>query len=151
MDPVSLIGFTGASAKVALDIGTTLYKFVQAAKDVDQTIKNLAVEANGVAKSLDSLQQTLRTPTVRNLHALNRKKQDRDLWQSVEGSVSDCQTTLLLLQQKLADTRFQGPNALQQWFTQFKLQLKSDDINLLRNQLQTHRTSLHTSLLMLDV
>ncbi|KKY18431.1 putative ankyrin repeat protein [Phaeomoniella chlamydospora] len=152
MDPLSITGFVGASAKVAFDVGTTLYKFARAAKDIDQNISDLSSEATGVGQSLSSLKKTLATPIVRNIHASGTSRRDQALWESVNGSVADCHKTLWRLQKNIAASRPQDDSSLlQKWYSQFRLELKSDDINNLKNQLQTHQASLHTSLLMMEV
>lgn len=151
MDPISIVGFVGASAKVAFDVGKNLYQFVQATKETDVTVKGLFAEVDGVANSLSALVNAFNTPAVRNLQISARDGKDRDLWQSITASVKDCRRTLRRLQQLISESRPPASNLLQQWVRQFKLDLSTDDINALRNQLQTHKTSLHTSLLMLDV
>ena len=151
MDPFSIIGFVGAAAKLTFDTGTTLYRFIQATQALDQTVKDLHLEIVGVAKSLKSLESTLDTPAVRAVHAHVGDQKAKDLWASVKSSVADCNHTVRHLHRLLADSRPEGGNILQQWIRQFKISLKNQDIATLRAQLQTHKTSLHTSLLMIDV
>ncbi|KAL9114410.1 MAG: hypothetical protein Q9227_001491 [Pyrenula ochraceoflavens] len=150
-DPFSIIGFVSAAVKLSFDTGTTLYRFIQATQDVDQTVRDLYSEIIGVAKSLKSLEGALDTTAVRAIPSQIGDKKTQDLWISVKSSVADCTRTVHHLHRKLVDCRPEGGNLLQQWIRQFKLNLKSDDIATLRAQLQTHKTTLHTSLLMIDV
>lgn len=151
MDPMSIIGFVGATAKLGVDVGVTVNRFVHAAKEVDETVRDLFAEVQGVSKSLNSLENTINAPAVRNLHSTTGDQKARDLWESVGSSVTDCEKTLKRFRRLLKESRPEGNNTLQQWIRQFKLDLKKEGISTLRAQLQTHQTTLHTSLLMIDV
>ncbi|KAL9617657.1 MAG: hypothetical protein Q9160_007574 [Pyrenula sp. 1 TL-2023] len=151
MDPISIIGFVGAVVKLGLDVGLTVNRFVQAAKEIDDTVRDLYLEIQGVSKCLSSLESTLNAPTVQALHTTIGDHKVTDLWTSVASSVIDCEKTLKHFRRLLKDSRPEGSTVLQQWLRQFKLDLKKEGISSLRGQLQTHQTSLNTSLLMIDV
>lgn len=151
MDPISITGFVGATVKLGVDIGVTIHRFTQAAKEVDDTVRDLHTEIQGVSKSLGSLEKTLNAPAVRTLTTTIGDQKATDLWESVRGSVADCERTLKRFSKLLKNSRPEGSNILQQWLRQFKLDLKKEGISSIRSQLQTHQTSLHTSLLMIDV
>lgn len=151
MDPISIIGFVGAVVKLGTDVGFTINRFVQAAKEIDDTVRDLYAEIQGVSKCLSSLESTLSAPAVRTLHTAIGDHKATDLWASVASSVTDCEKTLKHFRRLLKDSRPEGPTVLRKWLQQFKLDLNKEGVSSLRGQLQTHQTSLNTSLLMIDV
>lgn len=55
MDPLSIIASVSAASRVALSLSTTLFGFVQATRNVDQSVRGLYDEVTGLNTVLDAI------------------------------------------------------------------------------------------------
>ena len=153
MDPVtilSLISGSTAIGKLLFQSAESLWKFIEQARDVDQSIRNLQRETAGLSRTLKAISDALDQPAIKNHRTI---VQDYAMvWESLDSSVHDCEGTATAMQIKLE--RLQSGKKLpflSQSCKQYRLGFKGEEIKTLRNQIQTHSTGLHLSLLMINL
>ena len=154
MDPLSIIAFAGSVTNVVYQVSTTLYTFIKATKVVDQTVQSLCAEVDGISRMLDGISASLKNPLLTTARLAAQHDENNDLWNTVLGSLINCQGTLERLDKALEairDKPSNGPSWLKQSGRQLKLNLQEDDIRRFRSQLHTHNMTLQITLQMINV
>jgi hypothetical protein len=102
MDPVSIISLASGSAavgKLLFQSTESLWKFIEQARDVDQSISNLQRETVGLSRTLKTISDALDQPAIKDHRTI---VQDYAMiWESLESSVQDCDDTANVMQLKL--------------------------------------------------
>jgi len=148
MDPLSIATAVGGTSKAALALSTTLYAFVEATKNIDQSVKSLYDEVNSLTRTLDAIGGSIASPS---LAVGDEASQNPELWQSVEGSLADCRNTIEKLNASLSGIKNSGSNVASQMLRTFKLNFKEDELRKLKAEIQTHNTALQLALQMINV
>lgn len=153
MDPVTILSLASGSASVAKLLflsAESLWKFIEQARDVNQSIYNLHRETAGLSRTLKSITGALDQPAIKDHRTI---VQDYAMvWESLDSSVDDCRSTATAMQVKLQGLQSTKKQSfLSQAWKQYQLGLKEEEIRTLRSQIQTHSTGLHLSLLMINV
>jgi hypothetical protein len=55
MDPVTILTSAGTASRIISTVSTTLYKFIQDTKQVDQTVDALFREVGTLQRSIDAI------------------------------------------------------------------------------------------------
>jgi hypothetical protein len=153
MDPVTILSLVAGSTaigKLLFQSAESLRRFIEQARDVDQSIRNLQGETAGLSRTLKAISDALDQPAIRNHRTII---QDYVMvWESLDGSVHDCGGTATAMQIKLEglQSSVKLPFLSQAW-KQYRLGFKEEEIKTLRYQIQTHSTGLHLSLLMINL
>ena len=151
MDPISIITTVGAVSHAVYQVSTTLYTFIQATKNVDQSVKSLYAEVDGLYRVLDAISSSLKDPTIRSTTAT--AQDSSKLWSSFDGSLSDCRETALALDDILKSVKGVSTrrNIFKLSIRQMKLNLNEDDIKNIRSQIHTHNMNLQMALQTINV
>jgi multidrug efflux pump subunit AcrB len=151
MDPLSIIGTVGAISQMVYQVSTTLYMFIQAAKNVDQSVKSLYAEIDALYRVLDAISSSLADPMIRS--AMAGAQDSSKLWSSFDGSLMDCRQTAQSLDDILKNVKGKSTsrNPFKQSIRQIKLNLNEDDIKNIRSQIQTHNMNLQMALQTINV
>jgi hypothetical protein len=153
MDPVTILSLVSGStaiAKLLFQSAESLWKFIEQARDVDQSIRNLQREAAGLSRTLKAISDALDQTAIKNHRTI---VQDYAMvWESLDSSVHDCEGSAIAMQIKLEGLQSNKrlPFLSQAW-KQYRLGFKEEEIKTLRHQIQTHSTGLHLSLLMINL
>lgn len=154
MDPVSIlstIGAVGAVANGACTLAFQLYTFIEDTKNVNQAVTDLAEEVNSLNSILEAVKLGLESDPVK----LAEKSADSDdsqlLWESIQGSLNDCQATIERLERSIVDVRAESKNFAKQAVRRIKLNLKDNEIATFRTQIRTHINALQMALLMVNL
>jgi Fungal N-terminal domain of STAND proteins len=148
MEPISILTSVSAASRAALALSTTLFTFVQATRNVDQSVRALYDEVTGLNRTLDAINSSLTTARIdKSTHA----EQNHELWKSVIASLGDCRATVDSMCQTLQGVQQCGSNVAAQALRVFKLNWKEDQIRSLRFQIQSHNTALQLALQMINV
>ena len=65
MDPLTINVAAGSISKLVFSITTTLYSFMAAVQDVDETIRTLCTEVSSLADVLDAITTSLQAQGLR--------------------------------------------------------------------------------------
>jgi hypothetical protein len=133
-----------------LQSAESLWRFIERARDVDQSILDLHREVAGLSRTLKAISDTLEQPAIMNHRTI---VQDYVMvWESLDGSVRNCKGAATAMQGKLQGLQSTKKQSfLSQAWQQYRLGFKEEEIKTFRSQIQTHSTSLHLSLLMINV
>jgi hypothetical protein len=91
MDPVSILASVSATSRVALALSTTLFSFVQATRNIDQSVRSLYDEVTGLNNVLNGIRSSVEAASI------GRGKQPESnsaLWQSIVTSLDHCCETV---------------------------------------------------------
>jgi hypothetical protein len=147
MDPISALGNATALVKVVIGVSTTLFH----ARQVDQSLNSFWAEVTVLQSAIESIAGSLQSSSVRTASS-SRGPVEMELWNSVDDSLHECRKTCDELATVLANIRGDHEsNAFRQAIKQFKLNLETENIRLLRSKVQIHSTSLHLALQVINV
>ena len=151
MDPISIITLAASTTKAAYTLSTQLYLFVNAVKNVDGSLKSLSGELSGLRRSLDATSVALQNPLVRSDKAA--APENTPIWAAVAGALDDCRETLQTFEKRVQPYQQQESkrSIFKKSVTVWKLNLSKDEINLVRDQIQTHTGSLQVALQTLNM
>ena len=146
MDPVSIISIACGVSKVAYQVSVTLYTFVNATKNVDQSVKLLCAEVDGLNRVLDAITSSLANPLIKSVSAADQHTSE--LLNSIDGALNDCRHTVEALADILKGVteKNKSRNPFKQSARQIKLNIREDDIKNLRSQIHTHNMNLQMAL-----
>ncbi len=135
-------------SRAALALSATVFTFVQATRNIDQTVHALYEETTGLNRTIDAINGSLANTNIsESVHAA----QYHALWKSVIGSLSDCRDTVERMSEALKGVQQRQSNIATQAFRTLKLNLKEEQINSLRTQIQRHNTTLQLALQTINV
>jgi hypothetical protein len=141
MEPLSV----SALAISCIKLSTSLYKWIEETKNVDVTVKAFAAEVKAFSAVLDAVKSSSQDPLM--IDAL--KQYDNDLWALVQKTLYDCSTVVGELDRLLAGIG--SRRGVGHAITNFNLNLKSEKMTLLRQQIQSYTTVLQMSMQMINV
>ena len=146
MDPISIISLAGSTTNTVYQISTQLYVFINRVKDADQSISALCNELSSLRRSLDAISTTLQNPLVRSETAV--AAENIPIWAAVAGSLDDCRQSLQAFESKIAPFQHEKSrrNLLRKSVAVWKLNLSDADIKTIRDQTNTHTSSLQIAL-----
>jgi hypothetical protein len=154
MDPVSIlstIGAVGAVANSVCALAFQLYTFIEETKNVDQAVADLVEEVSGLNSTLEAVRLGLQSDLVKDTDKRANSEDSRLLWESIQGSLDNCQATIDKLGNAIVNVRPEGKNFAKQAVRRIKLNLKDSEISAFRTQIKTHTNALHMALLMVNI
>lgn len=151
MDPLSIVCAAGSLAKGAYEISSALYNFISDKKYIDESVKLLYDEVEGLISVLYAIDRTRSNPVIKS-GSTAVESQD-GLWGSIDSSLMSCQETVDLLNRSLrrVKARRKSQNIFKQSFRQLELNLRKGDIAQFRSRLQAHGMHLQMALQMVNV
>jgi len=154
MDPVSIlstIGAVGSVANGACALAFQLYTFVEETKNVNQAVTDLVEEVNSLNSILEAVKLGLESDLVKLAEKRANSDDSRLLWESIQGSLNDCQATIDKLEKAIVDVLPEGKNFAKQAVRRIKLNLKDSEIAAFRTQIKTHTNALQMALQMVNL
>ena len=151
MDPFSIVLSVGGACSAVATVSTRLYKLIDATKNVDRSVKELQGEVDSLSRALESIKPVLKTQTDSVAEKRADPDESKEIWSSVQDTLSDCQATLDHLQQSLVDVSSKGVSIGRQAVKTVKLNMKQDDINSTRAQVRSHTAALQIMLQMVNL
>ncbi|KAE9366410.1 hypothetical protein N431DRAFT_386751 [Stipitochalara longipes BDJ] len=148
MDPVSILASVSAASRAALALSTTLFTFVQATRQIDQSVRGLYDEVTGLNTVLDAIRSSIQAASF-----AKGKQAERipGLWQSVVTSLDHCCETVGRLHGSIKEIQKPSSNMVGQALRALKLNWNEDQIKTLRSQIQIHNAALQLALQMINV
>ena len=146
MDFLSIASAAAAITVSCVKLGTFLYVWIEEIRDVDGTVKVFMTEVNALSAVLDAVKSCSQDAVVTD----SAQRQDSmAFWVLVQKTLEDCSTAIDQLDRLLAD--IQNKRRLGQMITNFVLNLKSNNIALIRQQIQSYTTVLQMAMQMINV
>jgi hypothetical protein len=141
MEPISV----SALAVTCIKLSTSLYKWIEETRNVDATVKAFAAEVKAFSAVLDAVKSSSQDPLM--IYAL--RQYNNDLWALVQKTLCDCSIVVSELDRLLAGIG--SRSGVGHAITNFNLNLKSEKMTLLRQQIQSYTTVLQMSMQMINV
>lgn len=152
MDPLSIVTSVASIVVVVSRVSVGLYSFVHETRNVDRTVKDLVAEVDSLKTALLDVDSVLKSPAIvaaeKRLPTADDNKQ---LWQSLYGSLEDCEVTVVRIDSALDVVRKRRSRFFTQAVRQVKINLGKDEINMLRTQVHTHCSALKMALQMVTM
>ena len=145
MDLLSIASAAAAITVSCVKLGTLLYCWIEEIRDVDGTLKVFMAEVNALSAVLDAVKSWSQDAVVTD----SAQRQDSKAFWVVQKTLEDCSTVIDQLDRLLAD--IQTKRRLGQLATHFVLNLKSDNIALIRQQIQSYTTVLQMAIQVINV
>ena len=109
MDPVTIAGAALKGAQTAWDAGSILWRFIQSTKIVDQSVKNLASEANSLGNACEAVNKQLKV-----LPTFHKDAGDLALFSSIQIQLSECDRCMSRLSLAISSVRGDSPSSIKQ-------------------------------------
>jgi hypothetical protein len=145
MDLLSIASAAAAITVSCVKLGTLLYCWIEEIRDVDGTLKVFMAEVNALSAVLDAVKSWSQDAVVTD----SAQRQDSKAFWVVQTTLKDCSTVIDQLARLLAD--IQTKRRLGQLATHFVLNLKSGNIALIRQQIQSYTTVLQMAMQAINV
>jgi hypothetical protein len=154
MDPITIIstiGAVGAVANSVCSLSLKLYTFIEDTKNINQAVTDLVEEVNALNSILETVKSGLESDLVKLAEQRANSEDSRLLWESIQGSLINCQSTIDRLEKAVADVRPEGKNFAKQAVRRIKLNLKDTELTSFRTQIRTHTNTLQMALQMVNL
>ena len=151
MDPLSIATAVLAASQAVGSVSQALYTFINSAKRVDDSVKDLHHEVQSLAVVLEAIDHALKQPIVTETREYTTLASG--VWSSVNHAINDSQHTVKALGtilQGLEDAD-KASNSFRKLLKQIKLKFNASDISSVKDRIHTHTTSLQLALQMLSV
>jgi ankyrin repeat protein len=153
MDPIGAVASILQISKNAYALGKYIYDVYEGAKKIDENIRNLASEVNGLADSCRLVHDELHTVLTSSPSSGAGPLFDNDgrLGRCVDQQVAQCDCTLEELG-RLVDALWPRNGTLYQRVSkQIDLQNSRTPTNNIRTRIKSHTDALHTILLVVNI
>lgn len=151
MDPLSITAATASLISFVSSTSITLYTFVRESRNLDQNVEDLVAEVNALQRALLQIDSVLREPRIISIEESISTDESKQLWLTIDGCLEECRATITRLDSALDGVHSKESKWAVPSFRQIKLNLKKDEINMLRIQIHTHFVSLNTALQMVNM
>lgn len=145
MDLLSIVSAAAAITVSCVKLGTLLYCWIDEIRDVDGTLKVFLAEVNALSAVLDAVKSWSQNAVMTD----SAQRQNSKAFDLVQTTLKDCRTVIDELGRLLED--IQTKRMLRQLATHFVLNLKSDNIALIRQQIQSYTTVLQMAMQVINV
>lgn len=151
MDPLSIATAVLAASQAVGSVSQALYTFISSAKRVDDSVKDLHHEVQGLAAVLEAIDHALKQPIVTETREYTSLASG--VWSSVNHAINDSQHTIKALGGILQGlgAADKASNSFRKVLKQIKLKFNASDISSVKGRIHTHTTSLQLALQMLSV
>jgi hypothetical protein len=113
MDPVTIITSVSAISKAAVAVSTTLFTFIDATQNVDQSVQGIYDEITDLNRTLNAVSHTLESSHVA-IGTSSTNWQNSSLWIAVIGALDDCRVTVEKFEASLRGLENKGSNVAAQ-------------------------------------
>lgn len=151
MDPLSIATGSASLVVMCVQVSATLYSWIDETRQVDTNVAALCEEILALSRVLDSISKTWkRNPQIANAQT----DPDGTLWVSVKASIDDCKATLEKMSLMLDDVQkggFVGRGFLRRPTKQIKFSLKTKDISVYKQRVQSYNSAMQSALHMINL
>jgi hypothetical protein len=148
MDPISIATASACLVRLSVTVSGYIYTYVSNNRNVDTTIRFLAVEIDSLAQVVSSIQESFSDPSLADAALSSQTGHEGNHWRNVRRSMNDCENTLKHLEQVMEKVK---KGKMGMFGRAVKLQMNSVEITLLKQQIGAYRETLQLSLHMITV
>ena len=143
-DPLSIAVTAFSLIDLCVSKSSYIYSFISSARAVDDTIGLLDTELTSLSLTLNSVHDSFIDPSLR-VDADGRFASQKPVWTNVERCLKDCEKCLRQLEDIIRGVA-KRKGYFRRVRAQIRLNMKSDDIDLLRKQIAGYRGAMELSL-----
>ncbi|KAF2720866.1 hypothetical protein K431DRAFT_346777 [Polychaeton citri CBS 116435] len=146
MDPLSTVGAVASVAQLgqhAFKLGRALYKIIDAAKSIDENVKQLALDTEALARACELVNAELEKVTT-SPDGTSSAPYDLDgkVGRCLNAQVENCQSTLESLDEVVKTLSTPSQTFLGQVLRQIEFQKREATIDRIRKHIQSHTEAL---------
>jgi hypothetical protein len=151
MDPISIGTAVAGLVGVCVRLSGQLYPFVSRVRTVDESIQTLKFEIDSLSAALGSIKISFEDPLLAEAIVNTQARHEKRHWQNVRHSLDHCSNTLTRLEAILADVESCEGQFLVNVRRRIRLDMKSGEMVLLKEQIASCRRTLQLSLQLITV
>lgn len=151
MDPISIGTVAVGLVRICANITGRLYTFASRARTVDDSIQTLRFEIESLSQVLSSIKLSFDDPLLAEAIVNTQARHERRHWQNVRQSLDHCSNTLTRLKGVLENVESCDGQFLVNVRRQIRMDMKSREMVLLKEQISSCRRTLHLSLQLITV
>ncbi|KAM7189500.1 hypothetical protein V8F20_010128 [Naviculisporaceae sp. PSN 640] len=148
MDPLSIASGAAGLTGVCIKVTKWLYEVIEETRRADTTLSELLSEVNTLTSVLASLDSTIRGCTSQP-HVLAYI--DSDIWVKIDSQVTECRTTLGLLEMLLGRIHESSRRMFRRGNIQARLVYYANDIKGYKDMVHTHYRAIQMALVTVNV
>lgn len=151
IDPTSIASASAALVETCGKVSQYIYIFLNKVNHVDTAIRVLKIEIDSLAGVLGSISVKFSDPSTAAIALQSITGYEEEYWRNVKRSMGDCEVTLRTLEQVLQSVK-QGESRFKRRATiQSRLEQKSAEIGLLKQQIAVFYKTMELSLQLITV
>ena len=150
MDPLSIATASASLAGFCLALSTVIQNFIDKSQYVEITVQVLRVEINALSQVLTSISVHFNDHSLAETALDSQTGHDAQHWKNFEGLMDDCKETLAALEHAL-ERMAKKSWSLARPVKQFKLEQRSGEMELLKQQIAAYRQTMSLSLQLITV
>jgi len=151
VDPISIATAAAGLVGVCVKLSGQLYTFVSKVRNVDESIQTLQFEINSLSLALGSIKLSFEDPLLAEAISNSQARHERRHWQNVRHSLDHCLNTLTRLDGILGNVENCEGQFLVNVRKRIRLDMKSGEMLLLKEQIASCRRTLQLSLQLITV
>jgi hypothetical protein len=151
MNPVTIVSASAGLLRLCANIGAQIFTFIRKARTVDDAIVTLRLEVDSLSQAISSIKQSFDDPLLTATVLNSQARHERRHWQNVQRAMTDGERTLNRLNTILESVTQCEGQFLVNATRQIRLDTKSGEILLLKEQIASCRMMLQLSLQLITV
>ena len=151
MDPISIGTAAAGLVRICVKLSGQLFNFVSRVRTVDESIKTLQFEIDSLSSALSSIKLSFDDPLLAEAIVNTQARHEKRHWQNVRQSLDHCLNTLTRLEGILDDVESCEGQFLVSARRRVRMDMKSAEMVLLKEQIASCRRTLQLSLQLITV
>ena len=152
MDPFTIATTAASIVGVCAKVSSTIITYIQNTLVIDTTVDALRIEIDSLAHVLDTLGSSFKDASLAGTALESQTGHEGEHWRHVKRSMDDCKATLEKFQRILDRVnKVEVRGIMRRSIKKVKLDMKSGDIDLLKQQIAAYRRTMQLSLQLITV
>jgi len=151
MDPISIGTAATGLIHICANLTGRLFTFLSRARTVDESIQTLRFEIESLSQSLISLRSSFDDPLIAEAIVNTQARHERQHWQNVRQSLVHCSRILTRFEEMLENVESCEGHFLINVRRQIRMDMRSREMVLFKEQITSCRRTLHLSLQLITV
>lgn len=152
MDPFTIATTAASIVGACAKLSNTIFTYIQNTLVIDTAVDALRIEVDSLAHVLDTLGSSFKDASLAGTALELQTGHEGEHWKHVKRSMDDCKVTLENFQRMLDRVnKVELRGIMRRSIKKVKLDLKSGDIDLLKQQIAAYRRTMQLSLQLITV
>jgi len=151
MDPISIATASASLVITCSKLMGYIYTIINKCQNVDSAVQVLSIEIDLLSRVLASISTSFNNPLLATAALRSQTGHEAQHWRDVRQSMDDCKSTLEDLERILESIKKESGGFLWRPKKLIRLEMKSTEIQLLKQQVNAYRQTLHLLLQLINV